>query len=645
MGNLFYDKKERGTFRLLFVLALLAVVYTIFSLNRTLNRAENKKNISINATIKNLPSWDLSDLYSGINDENIKNDFSDMEDRAVKFVRKYRGLIKKLSGYELYKALAELEKIEELEAKIMSFAYLRYISDITVEENRVFFQHSLEKITELRSELKFFYAEFSKLGDYEINRKLSDSSNLRRSYGLFIEDLKLIRNHILSSDLEQLMDDRNTTSRDAWLRLLGETLNSMRFNFENKILNRSQIMEIFNHDANDRRRVKAGKVISKTLGKNIKLISYIVNVLAKDRDIVDRWRRYETPMSSINLENAVEDEVIDNIHRTIQENYENIFHRYYKLKARILKKDKLLYSDINAPLGLTDKITYSWKEAVNIVMSSYGRFSPKMAEVGQEFFDGRWIDAATRYGKIDGAFTHSTTTMVHPYIFLNFHGGNDDLIAMARELGRGIHMYLAKDNGYFMSSIPMALAEATSMFGEQLVFRYLLENETAINKKIAILASQIESMINSTAGQIAFLEFEKMLYGERKDGEISADRLNEIWMNVQRKIFGDTFEFNDDYRYNWVYMPNLLNKPFYAYYYIFGQCIANSLYRIYAANPENFQEKYIKLLSSGDSKNYSKELFRIFDLDLKKRYFWQDSLNVIANLIDELEFLLKRIIP
>ncbi|MDR2778300.1 MAG: M3 family metallopeptidase [Rickettsiales bacterium] len=639
MGNLFYYKKNRGFARLISFLVVSAAICVIFSLNRT----ENKKVIDGDKNAKNkedLPVWDLGDLYSGINDENIKNDFLNMEDRAVKFVRKYKGTVKKLSGYELYKAFGELEKIEELGAKIMSFSYLKYASNLMVNENTLFFQQSLEKIGELQSELKFFYVELSRLSDYEIDIRLEDSSNLRKSYGPIVENLKLFRDHILSSDLEYLMTDMDMVANGAWLRLFDETLSKMKFTFENRLMNGSQMADIINNDANEKKRIEAGKIVSKNLERNIKLLSHIANTLARNKNMSDRWRRYDTPISSASLENAVGDETMENFHKIVRENYENIFHRYYKLKAKILGKNKLLYTDKNAPLRSANEIKYSWKKAEAIVIASYREFSPKMAEIGQEFFDGKWIDVSPRQGKIFKTFTQPTTTTAHPYLLLDFYGRANDLRVLAHELGHGIHIYLAKDNGYFMSNVPAVLTETTSIFGERLVFRYLLKNETDLNRKIAIVAREIESMIDNTMGQISSLEFERMVHEERKDGEISPDKLGEIWLSVQRKNLGNIFELGDEYKYSWVYIPHFLSRPFYAYSKAFGQCLANSLYSVYRKDPGNFQDRYLKLLSSGGDKNYT-ELLEFLAVDTKNRSFWQDGLDVIANLIDELESLLK----
>lgn len=638
MGNLFYERESKWrTYLYLFVLLLVVAITFFYKSKFNMELDIMKKN---EKTAKDQPLWDLSDLYNGINDKKLESDLKEIENRIEVFSKKYANKIKKLSGYELYKLLVEYEKICELMGKIDSFAYLKYAENLSVEENVIFFQKISEQLTNLSSKIIFVTVEINELSDSEIGRKLSDSSNLKNTYGTYIDNMRLFRKHQLSNDLERLMNDKSTTSRDAWSRLFDETMDNMKFRFEGKDLNEAQIMEIIN-SKDESKRVKAGKIFGDKLGENIRIFAYITNILAKDKSISDQWRNYKTPISARNLSNYIEDDVVENLYKSVQKNYEDISHRYYKLKAKMLGKNKLLHTDRNAPTKYDDDKKYTWDEAVDIVIKAYSAFSPKIAEIGQEFFDNNWVDVPTRQGKRGGAFAHPTVPSVHPYLLLNFQGKTRDVMTLAHELGHGIHMYLARPNGYFMSDTPLTLAETASIFGEQLVFRYLLDNETDIDKKIAIIANKIEDMINSIIRQIAFLEFEKTVHEERKQGEITVDRLNQIWLDVQRKSLGDIFDFSEEYKYYWSYIPHFIHSPFYVYSYAFGNCLVNSLYSRYIENLDDFENKYITLLSAGGSKNYV-DLLEPFNLDPREEDFWQNGLNLVISLIDELEKLLEQ---
>lgn len=601
-----------------------------------------RKNDTVNTEHSNLPVWNLNDLYSGIGDKNIEKDLNTLTERIEIFSSNYSGKLSKLSAVELFKAFIEYEGINEFLAKIESFAYLKYAENLSMESSVIFYQKITETVTNLYSKLIFFDLEINNMTDKEIDNRLNDNSNLKKYYGKYIENVRKYKKHQLSLELEKLMNEKGTTSRDAWSRLFDQTIDNMTFNFDGEILNESQITDILNNSKDSKIRKKAGKIFGDKLGENIKLLSFITNILAKDKAISDEWRKYDTPISARNLSNMIEDDVVESLYNSVQDNYKNISHRYYKIKAKMLGLNKLHYTDRNAPLPFDDSKMYTWEEAKNIVLNAYRDFSPEMADIGQKFFDNNWIDAPIRNGKRGGAFAHPTVPGVHPYILVNFQGTTRDVMTLAHELGHGIHMYLSKKQGYFMSNTPLTLAETASVFGEQLTFRYLLKNENNKDKKIIIIANKIEDMINTVVRQIAFLEFEKSVHEERKNGELTVDRLNEIWLNVQKKSLGDIFVFDDEYKYYWSYIPHFIHSPFYVYSYAFGDCLVNSLYMSYMKDSNDFSNKYISLLEAGGSEDY-KELLKPFDLNPSNPDFWRNGMNLIIELIDELEILLKNV--
>lgn len=654
--NLFFknnNKSKKFCILIINIVILCIMTYIFYSVYQKIKSdiSSNNKQKSIELMGKNdmnnndtnvkfdyKPLWNLNDLYSSFDDPKIKDDLKYLKESIDLFENKYKGRIGKISANDTYFAMIEYETINELMGKLASYAYLKYAENLTVDDNVKFYQSISEELTALSSKLSFFTIEINELPKEIVNFRLSKSKGLRDSYGTFISNLRLFKDHQLSLELEEYDTEKSITGSQAWSRLFDETIDGMKFNFEGKELNQAEILEILN-GSDSKKRKKAGKIFGEKLGENIKLLAYITNTLAKDKSISDKWRKFKTPIQSRNLSNLIEDEVVESLYNSVQENYVNISHRYYELKAKILKQHKLHYTDRNAPLPFDDNKIYTWEEAKNIVLDAYKSFSPKMAEIGQLFFDNNWIDAPTRVGKMGGAFMHPSVPSVHPYILLNYQGKARDVMTLAHELGHGIHQYLAKDRGYFMSDTPLTLAETASVFGEQLVFRYLLSKETDRNKKIAIIANKIEDMINTVVRQIAFLEFEKTVHEERKNGEISVDRLNEIWMSVQSKSLGDIFEYDEEYKYYWAYIPHFIHSPFYVYAYAFGDCLVNSLFYKFIENPDGFQDKYINLLSAGGSKKYI-ELLKPFGLNPRDKEFWNNGMSMISNLINELEELL-----
>ena len=370
--------------------------------------------------------------------------------------------------------------------------------------------------------------------------------------------------------------------------------------------------------------------------ENSKILAYITNILAKDKDISDKWRGFAKPISSRNLSNYIEDEVVDSLIQTVKKNYPAISHRYYRIKAKTLGKKKLHYSDRNAPVSLAENKLIAWDEAKEIVASAYNSFSPKLAKLGQKFFDNDWIDVGVKDGKDSGAFAHPTVPSVHPYLMLNYQGKVRDVMTLAHELGHGVHQVLSGSQGVLMAGTPLTLAETASVFGEQLTFQEILRREkNPINKKL-IIASKVEDMINTVVRQIAFLDFEKKVHDERKKGEISIEKLNQFWMEVQKESLGDVFNFDDEYKYYWSYIPHFIHSPFYVYSYAFGDCLVNSLYGVYKSGLKGFEDKYFKMLEAGGTLHH-KDLLAPFGLDSSKADFWQKGLDVIISYIDELE--------
>ncbi len=268
--------------------------------------------------------------------------------------------------------------------------------------------------------------------------------------------------------------------------------------------------------------------------------------------------------------------------------------------------------------------------------NSYRAFSPELADIGARFFERPWIDAQLRPGKAGGAFAHPTVPSVHPYLLLNYHGRTRDVMTLAHELGHGVHQVLAGGQGYLMAGTPLTLAETASVFGEMLTFRALLDAERDPARRRIMLAGKVEDMLNTVVRQTAFYRFETLLHDERRGGELVADRIGELWMQVQKESLGPAFEFTDEYKVFWSYVPHFIHSPFYVYAYAFGDCLVNALYAVFQSGHPDFARKYLDMLRAGGTKRH-RALLAPFGLDASDPAFWKRGLDVIAGFIDELE--------
>ena len=585
------------------------------------------------AALGDLPEWRLEDLYAGPDDPALEADLTAAEQAARDFKDAYAGQLAGLSGDALATAVAGYERIDESLSRVLSFAYLVYAQDMANPENGRFLQGMQERATTISKDLVFFTLELNRLDQPTLDRGLTAPALAR--YQPWLRDLRAFRPHQLSDELEQYVHEKHVTGRQSWVRLFDETIAALRFPINGQPMGASDALNCLS-DRNAATRKDAAQSIGTVLGDNVRLFAHITNTLAKDKQVDDGWRRYAQPWSSRNLSNQVEDAVVDALVSAVRSAYPRLSHRYYALKARWFGGAQLDYWDRNAPLPDDQDRSIPWADARSIVLDTYAQFAPGMAAVAERFFDGGWIDAPVRAGKAPGAFAHPTVPSAHPYVLVNYHGKARDVMTLAHELGHGVHQVLAADQGHLMADTPLTLAETASVFGEMLTFRSLLDRETDPKKRRALLASKVEDMLNTVIRQIAFFEFERRVHTERKDGELSVDRINEIWMTVQTESLGPALRFDDQYRVFWAYIPHFVHSPFYVYAYAFGDCLVNSLYALYAKADAGFADRYLDMLRAGGTKRHQ-DLLAPFGLDASAPEFWDHGLAMIGDLLDELE--------
>jgi oligoendopeptidase F len=580
-----------------------------------------------------LPRWDLSDLFPGPESPELAQALSTAAADAKACAAAHQGGLASLDGARLGAAVADYERLQDLIGRIGSYAQLLYAGDMSNPEITRFYQTIQEKLTDISSELLFFSLELNRMDEAALAEKLTSPALAR--YAPWLRDIRAFRPHQLSDELEKLLHEKHVAGRAAWNRLFDETMASLRFPVDGKELTSSDALNLLtDRDAETRR--KAGMALSEVLGRNTRLFALVTNTLAKDKEIEDRWRCFPRPVSSRNLANFVEDEVVEALVSAVRAACPRLSHRYYRLKARWMGKERLDWWDRNAPLPEDEDKHIPWEEAQNLVLDAYHAFSPELGAVGRRFFERPWIDVPPRAGKAPGAFAHPTVPSAHPYLLLNYHGKVRDVMTLAHELGHGVHQVLSAPKGALMADTPLTLAETASVFGEMLTFRALLKAEQDPNRRRLMLAAKVEDMLNTVVRQIAMHGFETKLHDERRSGELTAERLGEIWIETQREALGEGIHLTPDYAVFWSYIPHFIHVPFYVYAYAFGDCLVNSLYAVYQEAEEGFARKYLEMLSAGGTKRH-KELLAPFGLDASDPSFWAKGLGVIEGFVDELE--------
>lgn len=585
-----------------------------------------------------LPEWDLSHLYPSMASPEFAADLERAQTDSQRFAALYRGKLAALAEREdastaLAEAVRTYEALEDLIGRIMSYAGLVYSGDTTDPQRAKFYGDTQDRMTTASTELLFFGLELNRI-DEAVLAKAASQPPLSH-WKPWIEDLAKDKPHQLEDRIEELFHEKSVTGHAAWNRLFDETIASLRFKVNDEELTLELTLNKL-QDADGAVRKAAAEALGEVFKAHLRTFCLITNTLAKDKEISDRWRKFQDVADSRHLANRVEREVVDALVSAVRDAYPRLSHRYYKLKARWFGREALDYWDRNAPLPKVEQRTIPWSEARETVLGAYGAFAPEMAGIARRFFDEGWIDAPARPGKAPGAFAHPTVPSAHPYVLLNYQGKPRDVMTLAHELGHGVHQVLAAPNGALMAPTPLTLAETASVFGEMLTFRKLLDGTSDPRQRKAMLAAKVEDMINTVVRQIAFYSFERKVHEARKGGELTGENLCELWMSVQAESLGPAIRLGAGYEAFWCYIPHFIHSPFYVYAYAFGDCLVNSLYGVYQNSAEGFQDRYFALLSAGGTKHHA-ELLKPFGLDARDPAFWQIGLSMIEGLIIELE--------
>ncbi|SFR10513.1 M3 family oligoendopeptidase [Poseidonocella sedimentorum] len=580
-----------------------------------------------------LPEWDLTDLYASPEAPELERDLAWLEGECAAFAADYEGKLADLDAAGLLSCVQRNEKINMVAGRVMSFAGLRYYQQTTDDARAKFLSDCQEKITNFTTPLVFFTLELNRIEDSALEAQFAANTELARYKPVF-DRIRAMKPHQLSDEMEKFLHDLGVVG-DAWERLFDETMAGLSFTVDGEDYGIEGTLNFLTEQDRSKREA-AARELARVFGENIKIFARVHNTQAKEKQVIDRWRKMPTAQTGRHLSNHVEPEVVEALRDAVVAAYPRLSHRYYELKRKWLGLETMEVWDRNAPLPMESEKVVGWEEARKIVSDAYAGFDPEMARLAEPFFTKGWIDAAVKPGKAPGAFAHPTVTDVHPYVMLNYLGKPRDVMTLAHELGHGVHQVLAADQGEMLSSTPLTLAETASVFGEMLTFRKLLEGAKTQQERKILLAGKVEDMINTVVRQIAFYDFECKLHAARREGELTPDDINALWMSVQAESLGPAFTFMEGYETFWTYIPHFVHSPFYVYAYAFGDGLVNALYANYEENPEGFQEKYFEMLRAGGSKHH-KALLAPFGLDASDPAFWDKGLSMIEGFIDELE--------
>lgn len=578
--------------------------------------------------------WDLSDLYESPNDPTLKSDRERVIKKAGEFNSTYRGRVAQLDAAEFAKMLREYEEIIQTLGKIGSYSHLIWSTNTEDPELGKLLQQANELSSEVSQKLVFSDVEWLKIDDEKAN-KLIQSDELSK-WKHYLEVSRLYKEHTLTEEAEKVMSAKSVTGRAAWNRYFDETLGAARFELEDEMLTEQEVLSKL-HEPNRELRKKAHASLTETFQDHSRTLTFIFNTLLADKSTNDKLRNYESWITSRNLSNQTDNETVDALVSAVTDNY-SLAQRYYNLKRKLLGVDEMFDYDRYAPITKSTK-TVEWGKAKEMVLEAYGDFHPQMSSIAGEFFEKNWIDAAIKPGKRGGAYSASTVTSVHPYVFMNFDGRLRDVQTLAHELGHGVHQYLSRKQGELQSSTPLTTAETASVFGEMLVFNKLMNRLDDPSEKLALLVSKIDDTIATVFRQISMNRFENKIHTARREqGELSTKQFSEFWIETQKDLYGDSVTLTEEYKIWWCYIPHFLHTPGYVYAYAFGELLVLALYDSYKSSKNGFSDKYLSLLEAGGS-DWPHNLVSTMGLDIKDKNFWSRGLDIFEGMVKEAEEL------
>jgi oligoendopeptidase F len=574
--------------------------------------------------MKNVPSWDLSDLYKSINDHKITTDKKWVVAKTKSFIKNYKG---KVSKNDALLAIGLYEEIINKLSILSGYSHLVFTTNTNNTDVSKFFQNVTEFETEIASELIWFELELV---------KVKGIKNLKE-YKHFISNLLIQSKYKLDEKNEVIINEKNQTGKDAFIKLYEKITSNEKYDGKTN----SEISSMFSYDKNRNNRKKAGRIISKTIDKNIDNYTHIINTLLLDRKVANKLRGFKYPEQSTFINYEVTKDMVTNMSNVVVKNHD-ICRKYYQAKS-VLTKNKLFEWDRYNSIYPDLKVNYPWDDTKKIVLDSFYNFSPKTHSIASKFFDNSWIDAKTKIGKQSGAYCSYISNTTHPYIFMNATGDISDVTTLAHEMGHAIHGYLSTGNNLFEYHPSTATAEIASVFAESLVFDKIYEETKDKKVKLNLLGYRLQNSFATVFRQNAFYLFEKRIYEERvKNGELSKDQISNFYQEYLQPMFGSSLKLTDNHKNYWTLISHFYHYNFYVFTYAFGELLAMSLYAIYKKDGTNFADRYIKALSLGGSKT-PEEITKSMGVDITKPDFWQSGVDLINEEVNEFIRLSKEI--
>jgi oligoendopeptidase F len=595
------------------------------------------------ATLK-VGSWNLSGLVKDPASDEFKQHLASIESGVKAFEAKRQNLRPDMPDSEFEGMIREVEAISEKIGIASGYAHLRYYANTASNEASALVTKMDKMSADAANRLLFFDLWFKKQVDDANAARLIDG--VPPVYREHLRHERLLAKHSLSEPEERIINTLGVTGIGALVKIYDKMTSAFEFQMKikrgKKVIvrnfdNREKLASLV-RSADPAEREAAYRALFAVYKKNSGVLGEIYqNIVVEWRDEGMSMRGYKSPISVRNIGNDLDDATVDALLAACRKN-SSVFHDYFREKARMFGARKLRRYDLYAPMSTKrsgKKFTYG--KAVSTVLDTFGSFDREVRKLAERVFQERHVDSEIRRAKRGGAFCHTVSPKITPYVLLNFDGRTRDVSTIAHEFGHAIHSMLAHDLPPTVAHAPLPLAETASVFAEILLNERLMETLPAKERRI-LLAEQIDDMYATIMRQAYFTLFEIDAHRAIGEQDATIDQVSKIYRDNLSEQFGSSVHVEDEFQWEWVYIPHFYHTPFYCYAYSFGNLLVLSLYRQYKLEGKSFVPKYLSILAAGGSRK-PEDLLMNAGFDISKEEFWQQGFDLVREKIQQLKGL------
>ena len=590
------------------------------------------------------PRWDLSNVYASLEAPELAKDIEWVREETESLQTLYQEDLAKIDGDSplerinaaistmVDKMNAVYEKAGTIRAYLHSFIATDSFNQQAMQMYSQFDQVTvgIQKVSVL---LQAWVGQFK-----SILPKVLALGNSAGEHAFPVTEIAEQSQYLMSEKEEVLASELSLSSSRAWSKLQGTVTSQKTVEFELdgevQTLPMPALINLHAHpDESVRKRayeaeMAAWESVKEPLAACMNGIKGWVNTLNEHRGRTDALHE---PIDQARIDR----ETLDVMMAAMQESFPT-FRRYFRAKAARFGQDALPWWNVFAPVGKLEK-EYSFDEAKNFILKNFGEFSSELKAFAKTAFDNRWIDAEQRSGKRGGAFCMGVPGVEESRILCNFDGSLDQVMTIAHELGHGYHNFNMYQAGKtpLQRQTPMTMAETASIMCETIVFNAVMETISDPQEELALLETALVGDAQVIVDIYSRFLFEQEVFTRREKSDLSAEEFSEIMEDAQSKTYGDGLDRDYRHKYMWTWKPHYYSAglSFYNFPYAFGMLFGVGLYAIYQQRGEDFIPDYKKLLSStGDAP--AADLAARFDIDIRSKKFWEDSLAVIGQRVD-----------